>query len=234
MKHVGNCTKYFHSGIVAILIVCVGILNIQIHAASAVETQIAEGASAGDTADAKPVEPSKDEPAQSTASQYATPVVAGQAKTTTSDSGGKKWLYAGAGVAAAAAVAVAAGAGGSSSSSPAEPEVPKEDPVGADLNGNNWHGRLILADSGYKEEVTATVYQNGSTLEITTSTTQKYGSKFVGKINKSAFIKARDQTTGQDWTTFYSKARWNMIDLYDYVHTFHDMDRLYLTREALQ
>lgn len=41
----------------------------------------------------------------------------------------------------------------------------------------------------------------------------------------------RDQTIGQDWTPYYSKARWNMIDLYDYVHNFHDLDRLYLTRE---
>ena len=160
-----------------------------------------------------------------------------QSQTTTSSSGGKTLLYGG--IAAAAvvgAVALAAGSGGGGSSSAEEevPEEPKQEPVGADLDGDNWHCRLILADSGFKEDVTATVEQNGNELVITTSTTQKYGKKFIGHISRDANIDVRDQDTGQDWTTHYDKARWNMIDLYDYVHTFRDLDRLYLERESKQ
>ncbi len=154
-------------------------------------------------------------------------------RTTKSGFGNKTLLYAGAGVAAAAAIAVAVGAGGGSSGSdePVVPVVPKEDPVGADLEGDTWHGRLILADSGFKEDVTATVKQNGRTLEITTSSVQKYGKKFIGTIDRSAFIRVRDQDTGQDWTTHFQNARRNMIDLYDFVNDFNDLDRLFLTRE---
>ena len=156
-------------------------------------------------------------------------------QTTDSGSGGNMLLYGGLAAAAAGAVALAAGSGGGSSSSePVVPEEPKEEPVGADIDGDNWSGRLILVDSGYKEDVTATVEQNGRDVIITTSTTQKYGRKFVGKIDSDAEMQVRDQDTGQDWTTFKGKARWNMIDLYDYVHSFHDLDRLYLTRTSKQ
>lgn len=205
----------------------------------------AMAASAQDAPASKGSKPEETQEVSDVAAEYQVENITRRAQgaepqTTTSDSGGKTLLYGG--IAAAAvvgAVALAAGSGGGGSSSaveeePVVPEETKAKPVGADLDGDNWHGRLILVDSGFKEEVTATVRQNGSELDITTSSVQKYGKKFIGHIDRDAFIKVRDQDTGQDWTTHYQNARWNMIDLYDYVNNFKDLDRLYLTRESRQ
>lgn len=157
-------------------------------------------------------------------------------QTTTSGSGRKTLIYGG--IAAAAvvgAVALAAGSSGGGSSSTAEEEKtataePTKDPVGADLNGTNWVGSLTLADDGVREAITATVRQNGSDLEITTSTSKGYGRKFIGTIEEDAYIEVEDQDTGEIWSTHFDKARWNMIDLYDYVHNLQEFDRLYLER----
>lgn len=183
-------------------------------------------------ADQQPDQAAKDMEAEHQADMITQQAKAPVPQTTASDSGGNMLLYVGVAAAAAGAVALAAGSGGGSSSDPVQPEEPKVEPVGADIDGDNWTGRLILVDSGYKEDVTATVEQKGREVIITTSTNQKYGRKFVGKIDRDAEMKVRDQDTGQDWTTFKGKARWNMIDLYDYVHNFHDLDRLYLTRAS--
>lgn len=218
--------------VIMLLIACVSILNVHIPGSFAAEN----------TANKKNAESANGQTPQDVAAEYQAAAITEKGKSpvpeTRKESGGSNTLlYVGAGVAAAAAVAVAVGSGGGSGSSEPEPEPepePTKSPVGADLQGDNWHGRLIIKDSGFKEDVTATVKQNGSALEITTSSTQTYGKKFVGTINKSAFIKVRDQDTGQDWTTFYQNARWNMIDIYDFVHNFKDLDRLYLTRDAKQ
>ena len=203
----------------------------------------ARAASGPDAPVADDTETAETKEARDVAAEYQVENITRQAQgaepqTTTSSSGGKTLLYGG--IAAAAvvgAVALAAGSGGGGGSSAEvaeEPEEPKLKPVGADLDGDNWHGRLILVDSGFKEDVTATVKQNGADIEITTSSTQKYGKKFIGHIDRNAFIQVRDQDTGEDWTTMNNDTRWNMIDLYDYVHSFRDLDRLYLTRESRQ
>lgn len=155
-------------------------------------------------------------------------------KTTKTSSSGKTLMYAGIGIAAVAAVAAAAGSGGGSSdtastASDSETPTPTLKPVGADIGGKTWAGSLNLID-GVKESVTATVNQNGAAVEITTSSTQQYGHKFIGKIDRAGDMLVYDQTTGEDWSTHNDAARWNRIDLYDYVHGNTKMDRLYLTR----
>lgn len=224
---------------VLLLIFSIGIypLATAAPAAAAEKAKVPVGEGGVDQEDASTA--SQNETAQDVGAKYQAEAITEKGKnpapqTTKSSSGGKTLLYAGAGVAAAAAVALAVGAGGSSSSSDevAVPEEPKQNPVGADLDGDNWHGRLILANSGFKEDVTATVRQNGRSLEITTSTAQKYGKKFIGSINRDAYIEVTDQDTGQDWTSHFQNARWNMIDIYDFVNNFKDLDRLYLTRES--
>ncbi len=247
MKMAVQSLKLLHAGIIILLIICVSILNIHIPNVAAIEGkkpaekigEVGENDKATKVTEVELADPIKNELASDVAAQRQAVANTQQGsnpvqKTTANSSGGKILLYTGIGFAAIAAGALAAGSGGSSSSEvEPEPEV-TDPPVGADLDGDNWHGRLILVDSGFKEDVTATVHQNGSELEITTSSAQKYGKKFIGTISSSAFTKVRDQDTGQDWTTFYQNARWNMIDLYDYVHNFQDLDRLYLTREAKQ
>jgi len=226
--------RYVNTTGIVLLVVGMLIFNTRLTAlaASAQEPPAPEGS-----------KPEKTQEARDVAAEYQVENITRQARgaepqTTTTSSGGKTLLYGG--IAAAAvvgAVALAAGSGGGGGSSAdvaEEPEEPKLKPVGADLAGDNWHGRLILVDSGFKEDVTATVKQNGADIEITTSSTQKYGKKFIGHIDRNAFIQVRDQDTGEDWTTMNNDTRWNMIDLYDYVHSFHDLDRLYLTRESRQ
>jgi len=248
MKRERKCLRLFNSAVVFVLVLGLGMLNIHVPSASAVEKIAADKVeTTGDEAAAE-TEASKvtaategDKSAQDAAKKYQKASIkhdkAAAPETKKTNSGGHTLLYAGVGIAAiAAGVAIAAGGSGGSSSSETttEAEKPKVEPVGADIGGDNWHGRLVLKDSGYKEDVTATVVQTGSRLVITTSSVQKYGKSFSGSINRSANITVRDQNTGQDWTTHYTKARWNMIDLYDYVHNFHDLDRLYLEREAKQ
>ncbi|HSL40501.1 MAG TPA: hypothetical protein VK857_09020 [Desulforhopalus sp.] len=147
--------------------------------------------------------------------------------------GNKTLLYVGGGVAAAAAIALALGGGGGSSGSDPEPEPepppPTVRPVGVDLAGDNWAGYLDLVN-GTREPVTAVVYQNGSEIRITTTSTQRYGKSFVGKIFSNRQMRLIDQTTGETWTTFKGPAFSTQIDIYDYVNNFTALDRLVLKR----
>ena len=169
-------------------------------------------------------------------------------------------LYSGIGVAAVAAVAaVAGGAGGSSDSDEATPAAttttttttttkptttttkPKikkpsdnnpagSKPVGADIGGNNWRGIIDLVGA-QGENITASIYQNGTYVVITTSSHQKYGQKLVGNIAADGFMKLYDQRTGQDWTTHYGNATSKKIDIYDFVdNNYDDLDRILLQR----
>lgn len=105
-------------------------------------------------------------------------------------------------------------------------------PVGPDLRGE-WSGFVDLVGKD-REYVSASVYQNGDYIVITTSSSQKYGRKFIGNIKDSGFILAYDQKTGEDWSTHNGAATANNIDLYDFVniekHGYHDLDQLSLQR----
>lgn len=224
--------RFFNSGFILLLIASLGVFNVR-SAAIAAETGAAviptKGQVAGD--DKKVGTPASPPQVVLEEAALQTPAdTAPEPQTETSNSTGKTLLYVGAGAAVIAGAALAIGSvGGSSSSS----TVVKDPPVGADLDGENWTGYLDLAD-GIKENVTATVSQNGAALEITTSTTQEYGKKFIGVISKAAFIKVKDQTTGETWSTNYGNATWNKIVIYDYVHLYSALDKLYLTRDSKQ
>lgn len=145
-------------------------------------------------------------------------------------------LYAGLGLGAAVAIGVGLSGGGGSDPAPVvtpDPE-PVADPVGADLAGTNWSGVLVLGKkkTQIKENVTATITQNGTEIEITTSSTQEYGKHFKGKIDKNGEILVYDQTTGEDWTTYEKPAKWNAVDLFDKVDDLTDLDELYLSRSS--
>lgn len=223
--------RYVHGWGIFLLIVSMTIFNtgLAARAASGEATPAAD-----DTETATPQE-ARDVAAEYQVENITKKAQGSEPQTTTSGSARKTLIYGG--IAAAAvvgAVALAAGSGGGGSSSAAEeesvPAEPTEEPVGADLNGTNWVGSLTLADDGIRESITATVRQNGSDLEITTSTSKGYGRKFIGTIDEDAYIEVEDQDTGEIWTTHYDLARWNMIDLYDFVNNYKDLDRLYLER----
>ena len=231
MKVQGLRRKCVKSTGILFLVACLSILNISRTTALAADSktgkEVAMNTAATSQADTVPV--------ATASAQEQPPIEAPQTGApdpeTTTNSSGRTYLYAGLGVAAvAAAAAVAVGASGGSSSEP-ETQTPALAPIGADIGGKSWTGFLNLVD-GVKENVTAIIYQNGAYVEITTSTTQQYGHKFVGQISRSGVMTMYDQTTGQDWTTFYDAATWNRIDLYDYVHNNKALDRLYLTRTS--
>lgn len=112
---------------------------------------------------------------------------------------------------------------------PRDDNPPDSEPVGPDIRGGDWSGYLYLVH-GDKENVTASISQNGNHLIITTSSNQEYGRKFVGNINDSGSIRVYDQKTGELWTTHEGPATKKRIDLYDYVDHYQALDRLYLER----
>ncbi len=252
MKRERKCLKCFNSAAIALLILCVSILNIETPEAIAAEkiaaNKVVTTIDSSETVDSTRKElgePARDENADEAMAQDQIAAITEQAKspapqTTTTDSGktdsgGHTLLYAGIGVGAvavAAGVAAAVSGGGSSSSESVAEPTPTLAPVGHDIGGKSWKGFLALVD-GFKENVTATVSQNGASIVITTSSTQQYGKKFVGQISRDGKLLVYDQTTGEDWTTYQVSTRWNSIDIYDLVHDNKDLDRLYLRRTTL-
>jgi len=145
---------------------------------------------------------------------------------------GMTMLYIGGAIGLVAIGAVAlGGGGGSSSDSEVAPLPPTTSVVGPNLNGN-WAGFLELKNTqatGY-QNITATIVQSGTSVQISTSSTLLYGRLFNGRINSRGDMLMYDSITGEDWTTHYSKATTNSVDLYDYVNGLKDLDRMLLGR----
>ncbi len=146
---------------------------------------------------------------------------------------GMTMLYIGGaiGLVAIGAVALGGGGSGSSSDSGVTPVPPTTSVVGPDLNGN-WAGFLELKNTqatGY-QNITATIVHSGTAVQITTSSTLLYGRLFNGRINSRGDMTMYDSITGEDWTTHFSKATTNSVDLYDYVNGLKELDRMLLGR----
>ncbi len=119
------------------------------------------------------------------------------------------------------------GSGSGSTSTPSTAPV-----VGPDLNGANWGGYLNIKDNQAQgfQNITATIVQNGSAVQISTTSTLQYGRLFTGSIKSNGFMLMYDSVTGEDWTTHYSNATATNVDLYDYVNNLKDLDRMLLIR----
>ena len=232
-----GCIKIHRLRLLTVVVVigCLSVLNVRIaeviadSAATVIKTSQAEATDGGDVVlDADPDTKNKPE--------------------TTKSSDTSPLVYIGAGAAVAAAIGLAAASGGSSDSDSStsgeggggsaggsgERSVkPTTEPKNATLWGDNWSGRLLLIN-GRSEPVTAVIYQNGAQIEIVTSTSQRYGKRFVGSVSSSGHMRMIDQTTGELWTTFMGPANSTRIDLYDYVNNFQDLDNLKLTRSSKQ
>jgi len=146
---------------------------------------------------------------------------------------GMTLLYIGGAVGLLAVGAMALGGGsGSSSDSGPTPLPPTTPVVGPNINGSNWGGYLNIKDTRAQgfQNITATIVQNGSAVQITTSSTLMYGRMFNGSIKANGFMKMYDSVTGEDWTTHYRNATATSVDLYDYVNGLKDLDRMLLVR----
>lgn len=97
------------------------------------------------------------------------------------------------------------------------------------LTGNDWFGYLYLVD-GKTERVTAKVVQSGSSISISTSSSQSYGRNFTGTIDAENNMYLYDSNTGEDWTTHFGPCGINRIELHDYVHDLEALDGLFLAR----
>ncbi len=234
---------------VVVVIVCLSVLNVRVtevfadYAAHVIKISQAETTDDSDVVlDADPGTKNKPETdAQETGGD--------KSPKTTKSSDTNPMVYLGIGAAAAAAIGLAAAAGGGSSDSDGSSSEgggggatggsdgrsvkPTTEPKNATLWGDNWSGTLHLIN-GNREQVTALIYQNGAQIEIVTSTTQRYGKRFVGSVSSSGHMRMVDQTTGELRTTFMGPANSTRIDLYDYVNNFQDLDRLLLTRSSKQ
>ena len=91
----------------------------------------------------------------------------------------------------------------------------------------SWTGYLDLVGVE-PEQISAVVKQTGGNIEITTTTSQAYGKKFVGVITNHCTALVYDQTTGEDWSTFTTTITAKNIELYDYVGK--KLDHLHLVR----
>ena len=137
------------------------------------------------------------------------------------------WLiYGGAALFGLGVAAIANNSDDSSSSSC------NQQPVGASIGGSDWRGTLTIRARGYEgqQEVTAKITQCGSSVNIETSSTLAYGKVFNGSISSGRGMFMIDRATSLDWTTHFTKATGNAIDLYDYVNNFSDFDTLILRR----
>ncbi|WP_136807466.1 hypothetical protein [Desulfosediminicola flagellatus] len=130
----------------------------------------------------------------------------------------------------AIAIAGGGGGGGSDSSISSSSTVGCElDPVGADIAGTDWQGKLRLLQYG-SQMVVATIEQCGRDITIRTVTAFPYGKVFVGSINGSGHLDVTDQNTFQIWTTFKGRVSSKQVRIYDYVNGGKDLDYLELSR----
>ncbi|MDP3479082.1 MAG: hypothetical protein Q8R88_04875 [Desulfoprunum sp.] len=113
------------------------------------------------------------------------------------------------------------------------------EPVGPDLRGDNWTGYIYVvgappaSTTAYvhqNQSISASVYQNGNYIRITTSSNLAYGRKLIGNISAGGTMKLYDQKTGEIWSTEKGPASENSIDIYDFVDQFHQLDHIHLVR----
>lgn len=247
-----RCTKYERLKIFAVVVIisCLSVFNVQVtkifaDSAATVEKtgqeEVTNGSDVVLEADPGTKNMPENEAKKATGDTVKPPNTSPK---TTKTSDTSPLVYLGAGAAVAAAIGLAAASGGGSDSDSSTPEgvvggsvgrsvKPEQEPKNATLWGDNWSGRLLLIN-GKREQVTAVVYQNGAQVEIVTSSTQRYGRRFVGSVSSSGHMRMTDTTTRELWTTFKGPANPTRIDLYDYVNNFQDLDNLLLTRSSKQ
>ena len=229
-----KCKMYriFRAGCVATMVICLSICNIGIYDTHAESVEILPTIIVPEDKKQPPDDDNTSGEINAVAADPAREAASPETKTTGSS---KTMLYVGAGAVAAGALAIGlaasggGGGGGGSNDNPITPITPSVPPVGADIAGDDWSGILLLID-GLREPITATVTQNGSQVQITTSSTQRYGQVFSGTIRASGHMLMYDQTTGEDWTTFKGPATSTHIELEDYVKNFTALDVLVLKR----
>ena len=140
-------------------------------------------------------------------------------------SSGKILLYTGVGVGV-----VALAAWGISSGSGSSDNVSTLTPVCVSIGGT-WSGYLDLVGAP-PESITATIKQNGASVDIKTSSTQAYGKRFIGIIERNCTMMVYDQITGEDWSSHGTTVTAKGIELYDYVGNpaENKLDHLHLVR----
>lgn len=103
--------------------------------------------------------------------------------------------------------------------------------TGPDLNGGGWNGYVNLVNYGNENvSISATVSQDGRSITISTNSPFSYAKSFRGTISDGGYIKVKDQSTGETWTTHSGSASASHFAIYDYVNDFTDLDKLEVSR----
>lgn len=123
------------------------------------------------------------------------------------------------------AFAIGGGGGGGGSDVPAC----ELNPVGANIAGSDWQGKLRLVNHG-SQAVMPTIHQCGEAITIETFTGLPYGKVFVGRITSSGNIFLKDQTTFKIWTTYKGRASATQVRIYDFVNRNSELDSLEISR----
>ena len=97
-----------------------------------------------------------------------------------------------------------------------EPDEPRPQVVGPDLNGDDWKG-YYKSVQGHYVALTASIDHVGNEVTIQTSKQSGVASTLVGKINSVGQMTMYDLYDNQDWTTLYGPASTNSINLADFV-----------------
>lgn len=138
----------------------------------------------------------------------------------------------GVGVVALAAWGISSGSGSSDngSGSSSSDNDSTLTPVCVSISGT-WSGYLDLVGAP-PESITATIKQNGASVDIKTSSSQAYGKRFIGIIERNCTMMVYDQITGEDWSSHGTTVTAKGIELYDYVGNpaENKLDHLHLVR----
>ena len=107
------------------------------------------------------------------------------------------------------------------------------------ITGDDWVGYYTRTDTSYILYLAASISQEGSRVEITT-TKSGLGHYFSGNINAYGDMLVYDSFDGEDWTTHYGPARSTKIKIYDFAWSFEadepvpPLNKIILYRPPLQ
>jgi len=88
--------------------------------------------------------------------------------------------------------------------------------IGPNLNGQNWTGFYFNGDSGFMENLTASVTHTSNQVVIVTSKTAPPAQQFTGTINAAGKMDLTDAWDGEQWTTFFGPASNRFIKVADF------------------
>lgn len=112
---------------------------------------------------------------------------------------------------AVATVGTTIGCGGGGGDDDGGPPV-----IGPNLNGSNWRGFYFNGESGFMENLTATITHTSNAVVVVTSKTAPPAQQFTGTIDAGGKMELTDAYDGEQWTTFFGNASNRFVKVADF------------------